>query len=150
MSFRITVTDYELGEDYEGNGKLYHQLYINNQSPGLIDDWVKDQGAAIDGDGCFRDVEIKDIQQFLGIVVRIQDELMEDDTWYEFKPLHVKIDSPDRMISYWSYKLDAATVLIVYNFYKAIEHMLEYEWDETIGGSRYKVKEDVRLYLSGF
>ena len=151
MSFRITVRDHELGEDYNGKGKLYHQLYGNNSSPALIDEWVKAQGAEIDGDGCFRDVEIKDIQQFLEIMVKIQQQIVEDDTWYDFKPMpHMKIDNPDRMISYWSYKLDAATVLIVYNFYKSIESLLDTEWDDSIGGVRYKMKPDKHIYLSGF
>lgn len=151
MSYRITARDYELGEDYSGDGKLYHQLYGNNQSPKLIDEWVKSQGSEVDGDRCFRDVEIKDIQEFLEVMVKVQDELVEDDTWYDFKPMpHMKTDNPDRMISYWGYKLDVATVLIVYNFYKAFESLLETEWDDSIGGVKYKIKEGKHIYLSGF
>lgn len=151
MSYRITARDYELHEDYSGEGKIYHQIYGNNESPRLLNEYLKEKGVEIDGDGCFRDFDIKDIQEFLELMVKIQDDLVEDDTWYDFKPMpHMKTDNPDRMISYWNYKLDAATVLIVYNFYKAFESLLDTEWDNSIGGVRYKIKEGKHIYLSGF
>ena len=151
MSYRITVRNYLLNEDYSGKGEIYHQLFGNNECPDEVIEWVKKQSGEIDGDGCFRDIEIKDIQEFLEITIKVLDKLIEDDTWYDFKPMsHMKIDNPDRMISYWNYKLDVATVLIVYNFYQSIKSLLENEWDGSIGGVRYKIKEGKHIYLSGF
>ena len=151
MSYRITARDYKLGVEYDGKGEVYHQVYGNNEFPNILSEYLISQGCELDGDGCFRDFEIKDIQSLLEVMVKIQEELAEDDTWYDFKPMpHMKIDNPDRMISYWDYKLDVATVLITYNFFKSIEHLVEADWDDSIGGVKYKIKEGKHIYLNGF
>ena len=151
MSYRVTLRDHEIGPEYKGDGKIYHQVLGNNECPKVLDEWLEKNGAEIDEDGCFRDFEIKDIQEFLELLIEIQNEYAQDDTWYDFKPMaHMKIDNPDRMISYWRYKLDVATVLIVYNFFLAIESLLDSEWDDSIGGVKYKLKEGKHIYLSGF
>ena len=151
MSFRITARNYAVGEDYDGEGTIYHQVYGNHESPKLLNEYLKSKGVEIDGDGCFRDYEVTDIQELLEVMLKIHDEQVEDDSFWDFKPApHYHVDTVDGLLSYLWLKLDAAKVLIMYNFFDAFREYIDSYWNEARGGVEYRLNGKGKIYLSGF
>jgi hypothetical protein len=151
MSYRITAHDYELGEEYDGKGKISHQIYGNNCFPIKLRDYLVSQKVAFDSDDCFKDYDVTDLQGLLDVMLEIHKEEVEDDSYWDFKPgVRYHTDTVDGLISYLNYRLDVAIVLVMYNFYKAFEGSIESYWDDQSNGAKYKIKDGMKIYLSGF
>jgi hypothetical protein len=151
MSFRIHATDYKMGEDSNGNGNISHQVYGNHEFPEKLRDYLISNGAELDGDDCFTDHEVTDIQELLEVMFEIHHEQVEDDSYWDFKPSAIyKTDTVDELISYIDYKLYASIVMTMYNFYKAFEDSITSYWDKESNSPKYKLKDGMKIYLSGF
>ena len=151
MSYRITASDGEYDDDFNHDYTIYHQVYGNHESPKLLNDFLESKGVVFDGDGCFYNYDVDNIQELFKVMIEISKERIEDDTFYNLKPsVRYKTDTVDGLLSYWSYQLDSAIVLTEYNFYKAFEPLIESYWDDTDNESKYRIKDGKHIYLSGF
>lgn len=151
MSFRISAYDYELHEDYSGTGKLSHQIYGNNEFPKKLSDYLVQQGVKLDGDGSFLDYEITNLHELLKVMLQIHNEEVDDDSYWDFKPSAIyKTETVSGLLSYIDYKLDVSIVLIMHNFVKAFDSLIERYWDDDSKSGKYRIKDGMKIYLSGF
>lgn len=151
MSYRITARNAIIDKDYNSNDTIYHQVYGNNESPWLLEEYLKSKGVEFDGDGCFKNYEVTDIQELLEVMLKIHNEQIEDDSFWDFKPTApYKTDTVDGLMSYWWLKLDSARVLVMYNFFDAFRDYIQTYWDDEDNIAKYKLNGKGKIYLSGF
>ncbi len=151
MSFRVHATDHKLGDDFDGYGEISHQVYGNHEFPAQLQEYLEANGAEIDGDSCFRDFEVKDIQALFEVMLDIHNEQVKDDSYWDLKPSFMyKTDTAYGLLSYLDYKLDCAIVLTMYNFYNAFRKMIDIYWDDEDDCEKYRIKDGYHIYLSGY
>lgn len=126
MSYRVSVEN--------------TQIFGNNESYDLWDEFVKSQGIEIDEDGCY-DGEITDIQGMFAVIDKItrkiindrHEEILRGETNYEGEPLKEITDLSGSMWLKDNYPLlmfnqqmiENAYCFLPYQVYKAVENKIE-------------------------
>jgi hypothetical protein len=152
MSFRITARDYKVGKDFEGKGEIYHQVYGNHEFPAEIRAYLLENGCKLDTDDCFYDYEINDLQGFFEAMLEAHNGYMEDDSYWDFKPLpRQNVSTPWGLVMHCMSKKENSYAFIVYNFYEAFSDFIAWGFDKETSKDYFKYKDDnKKIYLSGF
>lgn len=140
MSYRIYVNNY--------------QCLGNNECPKVLMDELKRQGCEMDGDNCFQDFEIKELQP---IIEALEQYIFDIDDRIKKRHNGVGLGDYTEEFQKWknsnyTYEIDSMVefgyMFITYNFLKHIEGDYEMDWDND--KIIYKIKEGHHVYMSGY
>lgn len=151
MSYRIKA---HIGNTEDG----YYQIFGNNEWPKDFLEELKVQGASIDGDGCFEDFEVKDINRLLETInkyiLQIDKEKKEQNIdIFNLRDLLEPILKGVKPIA--EYEEPALECMYIFTAYNFIQHLKKYnaidiDWDTFVETKKVQYKLTKKIFISGY